>query len=101
MTGREAPRIAVTSRQTARGIEVSVSDNGPGIRPEHLEKIREPLFTTKSFGTGLGIPAVEQILGQHGGRLEILSEPGQGAVFTIILPYEKAEMPNETLKEAV
>ena len=101
MTGQEAPRIAVTSSHTARGIEISVADNGPGIRPELLEKIREPLFTTKSFGTGLGIPAVEQIVSQHGGRLDIVSAPAKGAVFTIILPYDAAEMQEETLREAV
>lgn len=101
MAGQQTPRIVVTSRHTARGIEISVADNGPGIRPELLEKIREPLFTTKSFGTGLGIPAVEQVISQHGGRLDIVSEPGQGAVFTVILPFAAAEMPDQTLKEAV
>jgi signal transduction histidine kinase len=71
----------VTSRQTARGIELSLSDNGPGISKEHAEKIFEPLFTTKSFGTGLGLPAVQKIVEQHGGGLEVQSNPGQGAKF--------------------
>jgi signal transduction histidine kinase len=76
-----SPRITVTSRQTARGIELSLSDNGPGISKEHAEKIFEPLFTTKSFGTGLGLPAVQKIVEQHGGGLEVQSNPGQGAKF--------------------
>jgi PAS domain S-box-containing protein len=65
---------------------LSVKDNGPGISAELIDKIREPLFTTKSFGTGLGIPAIEQIASQHGGRLEIISQAGQGAAFILHLP---------------
>lgn len=63
-----------------------VRDNGPGISPENLAKIKEPLFTTKSFGTGLGLPAVEQIATQHHGRLEVTSTFGSGAEFSIFLP---------------
>lgn len=44
------------------------------------------LFTTKSFGTGLGVPAIEQIAVQHGGTLDIQSRPGEGACFEIWLP---------------
>jgi PAS domain S-box-containing protein len=72
-------------------IALSVADNGIGMTPEILEKIREPLFTTKSFGTGLGIPAIEQIASQHGGRLEVTSDIGQGAVFTLFLPRIQVE----------
>ena len=65
---------------------ISIKDNGPGISIENLEKIREPLFTTKSFGTGLGLPAVEQIVTQHSGRFEVNSKLGAGAEFVIYLP---------------
>ncbi len=85
MAGRPL-RIDVTTRPTARGAEITIEDNGPGIPPELIEKIREPLFTTKGFGTGLGIPAVEKIMGLHGGGLEIHSAPGHGARFTIWFP---------------
>jgi signal transduction histidine kinase len=80
------PQISISSALVGRMIEITISDNGPGISAENLGKIREPLFTTKSFGTGLGIPAVEQIAHQHGGSLEIKSEIGMGAAFTIKLP---------------
>ncbi|WP_373503358.1 sensor histidine kinase [Aestuariivirga sp.] len=80
------PTISIATRRSARGAEVSVSDNGPGIASEHLEKIFEPLFTTKNFGTGLGLPAVQKIMEQHGGGLEVSSAPGQGATFTIWWP---------------
>jgi signal transduction histidine kinase len=77
---------------------IRVQDNGPGISPENLAKVREPLFTTKSFGTGLGIPAIEQIARQHGGRLDISSRPGEGACFEILLPLQQPE--NESANAA-
>ncbi|MFN0192387.1 MAG: sensor histidine kinase [Aestuariivirga sp.] len=83
------PRIRIETKSAdGGGITLSVSDNGPGISEENLRKIREPLFTTKNFGTGLGIPAIEQILAQHGGHLEITSKEGDGATFTTWLPAE-------------
>ena len=85
----ESPRIVVETRLSPTRIEVSVADNGPGIAPENREKILEPLFSTKSFGVGLGIPAIQQILETHGGGLEISSEPGNGACFTAWLPRER------------
>jgi signal transduction histidine kinase len=84
------PTIQVSTRLSGRGVDIIVTDNGPGISPENLGKIREPLFTTKNFGTGLGIPAVEQILEQHGGGLDIASHEGKGATFTLWLPHAQA-----------
>jgi len=52
--------------------------------------VREPLFTTKSFGTGLGLPAVEQIAAQHGGTMQITSKLGRGTTATILLPLMTA-----------
>jgi signal transduction histidine kinase len=82
----EEPCITISTKLVGSMVEISVNDNGPGIALELIEKIREPLFTTKSFGTGLGVPAVEQIASQHGGTMSIVSEPGQGATFTLHLP---------------
>ena len=88
------PKITVTTLAMPEFAMIAVSDNGPGISPENLLKIREPLFTTKSFGTGLGLPAVEQIVIQHGGSLDIQSILGLGARFTIKLPL------NNTVEDA-
>ena len=85
-----APQIKISTRASVDFVEIEVLDNGPGISDENIEKIREPLFTTKSFGTGLGIPAIEQIAVQHGGELLIASAPGQGACFTLRLPMTGA-----------
>lgn len=84
------PRINVTTKCIGDMIEISVTDNGPGISEENLAKIMQPLFTTKSFGVGLGLPAVEKILQQHGGGLRIASKLGEGATFTAYFPIAEA-----------
>ena len=85
MAGRP-PQIDVSTKLTVRGAEITIEDNGPGILPDLMEKIREPLFTTKGFGAGLGIADVEKIVGLHGGGLDISSVMGEGARFTIWFP---------------
>lgn len=80
------PIIKISTEVNNGFAVLRIRDNGPGISAENLAKIREPLFTTKSFGTGLGLPAVEQIASQHHGRLEVSSTLGDGAEFSIFLP---------------
>jgi PAS domain S-box-containing protein len=87
----EQPKIRVRTYQDEKHVMLEVSDNGPGISPENLEKVREPLFTTKLYGTGLGIAAIEQISMLHGGSLSIQSVYGEGANFVIRLPAEPAQ----------
>ena len=87
----ENPNIHVTSKMVDNTIEITVKDNGPGIAEENIKKILEPLFTTKSFGVGLGLPAVDKILEQHGGGLKIESKVGDGATFTAWFPREQAQ----------
>ncbi len=82
------PTISISSSITPRGVEISVSDNGPGISDENMKKILDPLFTTKSFGVGLGLPAVEKIFEKHQGGMEVTSVEGQGATFTGWFPLE-------------
>ena len=80
------PQIWIRTFRAGDEAAICVKDNGPGIDPDLISRIREPLYTTKSFGTGLGIPAIEQIAVQHGGRLDIQSRVGEGAEFTIYIP---------------
>ena len=93
MCSSDLPTITMSTRVVDGNIEIVCADNGPGIPPEILHRIREPLFTSKSFGVGLGIPAVEKILEQHGGGLKIESTPGHGAVFIAWFPMRKAMPP--------
>ncbi len=94
MRGR-LPLIMVATKLTARGIEITVEDNGPGMSQELLAKIREPLFTTKSFGTGLGVPVVEKIVEQHGGGVDIGSVAGKGTRVTIWFPISQSAEPDQ------
>ncbi len=65
---------------------VSFSDYGTGIEPDVFGRILDPYYTTKHDGTGLGLVIVQRIVRDHGGRLDLRSEPGQGSTFTLALP---------------
>jgi PAS domain S-box-containing protein len=69
-------------------VSLAVSDNGPGIPADVKAKIFLPFFTTKAGGTGLGLAVSYRIVKDHGGMLEVSSEPGRGTTFTILLPTE-------------
>lgn len=69
-------------------VTISIQDTGTGIPRDHLEKIFEPLFTTKVKGTGLGLAACENILHAHKGSLDVTSEPGKGSTFIVKLPIQ-------------
>ena len=79
-------RLAVSTRIAGERAEISITDTGPGIPPEVLEHIFDPLFSTKSFGVGLGLPIVREILEQHDGGIEIESKQGHGARFVLWIP---------------
>ncbi len=70
-------------------IGIKVQDTGIGIPPENLNKIFEPLFTTKTKGIGLGLAVSQKLAEANGGRIEVQSEPGEGSVFTLFLPVYK------------
>ena len=67
-------------------VMLSVSDSGCGIRPENMQKIFKPFFTTKNAGTGLGLMIVERIVCEHGGSLAVDSRENAGTTFTVSLP---------------
>ncbi|MEQ8825305.1 MAG: PAS domain S-box protein [Filomicrobium sp.] len=82
-------------------VRISVSDTGPGIRPEHLEMIFEPFFTTKGAGkgTGLGLSVVKSLVREMNGELKVSSELGLGTTFEIDLPrtepVEREDQPQQ------
>jgi signal transduction histidine kinase len=85
--------VTIQSRPTAEGVEISVRDTGGGIDPTIREKIYDPFFTTKpqGQGMGLGLSISHGIVAEHGGRIELVSTPGRGAHFTVILPVHRPQ----------
>jgi signal transduction histidine kinase len=67
-------------------VKVTVSDNGPGIPAEHLERIFDPFFTTKETGTGLGLAICRELVSQANGTISVESAPNRGATFVMSLP---------------
>lgn len=78
--------ITVASRSLATHYEIVVEDTGVGIPAELLPRIFEPLFSTKAFGTGLGLPTVKKIVEQHGGAIDFASKVGIGTTVSIRIP---------------
>jgi signal transduction histidine kinase len=75
-------------------IEIEIRDTGPGIAPEHLPHVFEFGYTTKRFGSGLGLSYAQRVVRAHGGRIEIASKAGEGAVVTVILPASPIGAPD-------
>jgi PAS domain S-box-containing protein len=82
-------RIEIGTSHEGDQIVFSVSDNGPGIAPDQIDRIFNPFFTTKPVGqgTGLGLSISDGIVREHGGRITVDAIPGAGARFTVELPY--------------
>ncbi|MFT5142071.1 MAG: signal transduction histidine kinase [Thalassolituus oleivorans] len=89
LRGQDGGQVIVSTARTAEGVQISVSDNGPGIPDEIREKIFEPFFTTKATGegTGLGLSLSYDIVTKgHGGTMTVGTAAGGGAAFAITLP---------------
>jgi two-component system, sporulation sensor kinase E len=80
--------IHVHSRRKGDQCEVAISDEGPGIKPEDFNKIFKPFFTTKEKRTGISLSASYKTVRDMGGEIQVQSQYGQGATFTVIIPRE-------------
>jgi signal transduction histidine kinase len=92
-SGSYEPTLAASTRSLGDRVEIRVRDNGSGIPHEVKEKIFNPFFTTKPAGegTGLGLSISHDIIvKQHGGSIEVETEPGEYTEFRIILPRAAA-----------
>jgi PAS domain S-box-containing protein len=82
-----APReLLISTRQDHAGVLVAVHDSGPGIDPEHLERVFNSFYTTKPSGTGMGLSICRSIVDAHGGRLWAEANEPRGAIFQFTLP---------------
>jgi PAS domain S-box-containing protein len=82
----ERALLISTEKNHANGVIVAVSDSGPGIHPQHLERVFEAFYTTKSSGVGMGLSICRSIIDAHGGRLWAEANEPRGAVFQFTLP---------------
>lgn len=93
LKGMPDGRIVIsTSMDDKQRLSIRVSDNGPGIPPEDLDKVFQLFYTTKgSYGSGLGLPMVQKFVKGAGGRIVVESRPGEGASFHLIFPQPVEE----------
>jgi PAS domain S-box-containing protein len=84
--GSNAKKLTVAAARQGDMIRISVTDTGPGILPENLAKLFQPLFTTKTKGIGLGLAVSQKLVEANGGRIEFESVVGQGSAFIVVLP---------------
>jgi two-component system, NtrC family, sensor histidine kinase HydH len=83
-------RLLVTSDADESVVSISVSDTGVGMDAEALERVFEPYFSTKTTGTGLGLPIARRNVELSGGTIEVLSEKGRGTTVIVRLPVAAA-----------
>ncbi|OUR69625.1 hypothetical protein A9Q73_01795 [Bermanella sp. 47_1433_sub80_T6] len=82
------PKLKIRLSVEANELNISVSDNGPGIKPQAKQKLTEAFFSTKSNGTGLGLPVVKAVIRAHHGQLGFYNQAQGGAIFVISLPLK-------------
>jgi two-component system sensor kinase FixL len=91
--GRGPIRVSITSADD--WCQIAFSDPGPGIPSEILDKVFTPFFTTKSRGTGLGLPTAKQLVEAHGGTMRIECPPGGGTTVIVQLPVHPGQVTPE------
>lgn len=82
--------LTLRSRRSDGKVVIEVADTGSGLTREECERIFTPYYTSKQHGTGLGLAIVQSVVSDHGGRISVQSEPGQGTTFVIELPGAEA-----------
>jgi len=86
--------LTLRSRRDDGTVAIEVADTGSGLTREECERIFTPYYTSKQHGTGLGLAIVQSVVSDHGGRISVRSEPGQGTTFVIELPSRRDALPN-------
>ena len=86
-TGQRERRLIVRTRAECDGVTLSVHDAGTGIAPQHLAKLFDQFFTTKTDGLGVGLSIARSIVAAHGGRIWATNNSDCGATFHVVLPY--------------
>lgn len=92
-------QVGVTYQKADKVFIIQVADSGQGIKPEDLDKVFNPFFTTRPDGVGLGLFVTQQILHRYGGSIRAESEPGEGTLFVAELPAQSAPAVTPKKKE--
>jgi signal transduction histidine kinase len=92
--------LTLRTRQKEGWAIVEVSDTGVGFSSEERAQLFTPYYTSKTHGTGLGLAIVQSLISDHGGRISVHSQPGQGTTFVIELPRNADKLPTEEREEA-
>jgi signal transduction histidine kinase len=79
--------INVFTERDEKAVKIIISDNGAGFNQKEVNRIFEPLYSTKTFGVGLGMPVTKQIIETHGWNIDMNGEPGKGATVTVSMPF--------------
>jgi len=87
----EGGTLTIETARAEGGARVAVSDTGVGIAPENLEKIFQPLFTTKAKGIGLGLAVAQGLAEANGGTISVESAVGRGSRFLVVFPQKTKE----------
>ncbi|UCF30418.1 MAG: GAF domain-containing protein [bacterium] len=78
-----------------RSVNISITDDGGGVKPGDLDRIFEPFFTTKGTGTGLGLTIAQRAISGHGGEIRVDNRPGVGVTFSVLIPVDRQSMTEE------
>jgi PAS domain S-box-containing protein len=92
--------LSIMTEQDQTGVRVAVRDSGPGIDPDHRERIFQTFYTTKSSGTGMGLSICRSIINGHGGRLWVEANEPRGAVFQFTVPGTDGELDGKPARVA-
>jgi two-component system nitrogen regulation sensor histidine kinase NtrY len=89
----EGGALTLSTQQETDSARIQVSDTGKGLSTEECGRLFTPYYTSKPHGTGLGLAIVQSIVSDHGGRISVSSQPGQGTTLTIELPANRDKLP--------
>jgi signal transduction histidine kinase len=85
---KDGGKLGISASRKKDQVAIAVKDTGTGISPEAMQRLFEPLFTTKLRGIGLGLAVSRKLAEANGGRIEVRSQPGRGSTFSLYLPVK-------------
>ena len=92
-------RVTLRAHREGDWVRVDVEDEGVGIAPEHLERVFDPFFTTRTSGTGLGLSIAYQIVSQHSGHIAVKKNAQRGMTFSVTLPVARAAVVDSVVQD--